>query len=58
MNRKPLDPMTPEFWKNIPMGQLKELLSCGLLIPTAKPGVYYLIKEITLPCEPESTLAS
>ncbi|MEK7772756.1 MAG: hypothetical protein AAB307_00290 [Deltaproteobacteria bacterium] len=56
MNKKPLDPMNPDFWKALPMEQLKELLNRGLLIPTAKPGVYYVIKEITLPNMPEGSL--
>ena len=58
MNKKPLDPMTPDFWRALPMDKLKELLTLGILIPTARPGVYYVIKEITLPCEPEGSLAS
>ena len=56
MSEKKPDVTDPAFWRDMPMNDLKGLLKLGLLIATDKPGVYYLIKEITLPNAPEGSL--
>lgn len=56
MSEKTLDPMSPEFWRNFPIKDLKELFKLGIMIPTDRPGVYYLVKEVTLPNMPEGSL--
>lgn len=57
--KKTPDLMDPEFWRTLPMDNLKELLNRGLLVPvTGEPGSYYLVTKVVLPNKPEEVLAS